>query len=210
MKYLLGLLLVFCFASQNNVKGPPQIKKKIQRQYTSKTIYKTNELKKDELEYHFETGFDRAGNPMYTINHLASKKDTIKQFTNQVTKKLGKKICYYNDKSEPVFCKQKQKNAVLLFFPPDLKKPVSYELHDKNGIIGIISWYGHEKYPYKKAFATERRFDKYGNLIYSVSTEYYLPLDFDPQLKRSRKISKKGLVQAGKSKIYEVEYEYYE
>ncbi len=210
MKYILSLLLFFSLTTGKNIiDKTPKIKKQILRHYSTKTMYKTHELKKDKLELHLEYGFDKKGNQTYYINHLDSKKDTVWGTSKSTKKKVGKKTCYYDKNDRLLNCRQKQKNIVMVFFPPDLDKPVSYELHDKKGITGVISWYGHEKYPYKKAFATQRRFDDRGNLIYSVSTEYYLPLNFDPQKKQTHKISKKGLIQAGKSKIYEWEYDYY-
>ena len=198
MKYLLIVLFVSTSFAQQS-----KIKKQIERQYST---YQKN---KDELIRHTETGFDKAGNQTYFIDHLTAQKDTVHGFSKNVKKKIGRRTCYYNQNGEILVCRKKKKNIIMLYFPPDLENPVSYELYDKMGVIGGIYKTNYENHPYKKAFVLNRKFDDRKNPTYYTVSEYFLPKGFDPENKRARKISAKGLIQADRSKIFEFEYQYY-
>jgi len=210
MKYLIVILVILnADTCQNSKTNKHKVKKIVSRHYSARTVPITYEIKKNELEFAFETGHDLQGNQTYSINYLTDPKDTTWYKRKNFEKKVGNKICSYQD-STLIVCRIDKKDTVRLFYPPDFDKPTAYELYDEKGIIGGIYPYDHKKYPFKKTFVSERRFDKRGTLIYYVTTDYYLPEDFDPEKNQVEKTLKKNLLQAGKGKIVEMEYEYYD
>jgi len=210
MKYFIAIIILLnANTCQNSKKDSAKIRKQITRHYSARTMHVTYEKKKNELELAVEFGLDVQGNQTYSINHLKDSKDTTWNNRKNIEKKIGNKTCFYQD-STLVVCRLKSNDTVQLFYPPDLDKPTAYELYDKKGPIGGIYPYNHKKYHFKKHFLTERKFDEKGNLIYYVTTEYYLQEDFNPEKNQKHKTLKKDLIQAGLSKIVEMEYEYYE
>lgn len=210
MKYLLSLLIIFgsstCINSQ---RDEPKVKKQIRKQYASRTAYGTGEISKGELKSAFEMGFDAEGNQTYSIDLMNKTRDTVWYRQKSIEKIMGDKTCYYRD-TTLTLCKLKKGDTVQIFFPPDMDKPTMYEYYDKKGLTGGIFPDIGGKYPYKKSFLSERKFDAMGSLIYYVNTEYYLPEDFDPDKNHSHKTLQKDLLQAGTSEIVEMEFVYYE
>lgn len=210
MKYFLVIIILFNTNScLNSNKDSTKIKKEITRHYSTLTKPITYDIRKNELELSIESGFDEQENQTYAINYLRNPKDTTWYRNKNIKRKIGDKTCFYQD-STLVYCRIKKNDTIQLFFPPDMDKPASYNLYDKKGAIGGIYPYVHEKYSYKKSFFSERKFDVKGNLIYYVETEYYLPAEFSLEWSQRHLTQKKDLIQAGLSKIIEMEYEYYE
>lgn len=193
----------------NATKKPPKIKKQMVKQYSTITDFRTYKLRKNELESHYEIGFNKKGNQTYSTTHFSSELDIVQTVIKYKLKKKRQKIFYYDTNGGLLFCKQKQKNSLMFYLPTDLDNPYRYEYYDEKGLISTVSPYDNKKYPYKKGLVTRRRFNAKGGLVFYVFTEYYLPVGVGPLSKQAKEISKEGLGQAGKSKIFEIEYEYY-
>lgn len=209
MKYLfLLLVLVNLSTCQQSKSDQANIKKQRTRHYTAKTDPRTQEISKDEIEFDFEIGYDINGNQTYSINFLLNPEDTVWINAKSSEKKIGDKTCFYRD-TTLLQCKLKRNDTLWIFLPPNIDKPISYELYDKKGLIGGIFPSMTDKFPFKKSFLSERKFDERGNLSYYVNTEYYLPEDFDFGKNQAAKTNRENLIQAGRKKIFESEYEYH-
>lgn len=210
MKYFLAItILVNVNSCLTSSKDSVKIKKEITRHYSTITKPISYEIKKKEIELSTESGFDKQENQTYSINYLGNSQDTTWYTIKNTKRKVDDKTCFYRD-SILIYCRVKKNDTIRLFFPPNLDKPAPYTLYDQKGAIGGIYPYIHEKYSYKKSFVTERKFDPKGNLTYYVETQYYLPKEFSLEKNQKNLTKKKDLIQAGLSKIIEMEYEYYE
>ncbi|QBA64007.1 hypothetical protein [Muriicola soli] len=209
MKYLfLLLILVNLNTCQQSSGEKAIIKKQRIKHYSAKTDPLTFDIRKDEIEFDFEIGYDNKGNQTYSINFLMNSKDTVWINAKNSERKMGDKICFYRD-STLLQCKLKRNDTLWIYHPPNIDKPASYELYDDQGLIGGIFPSMTGKFPYKKSFLSDRKFDERGNLIYYVNTEFYLPRDFDFGKIPAGKTNQENLVQAGRKKIIESDYEYY-
>ncbi|WP_445382999.1 hypothetical protein [Robiginitalea sp. IMCC43444] len=210
MKFLFLLLILLNLSTcQQYNSDQAKIKKQRTRHYSAITDPLTREIRKGEIEFDFEIGFDKNGNQTYSINFLLYPKDTVWINAKSYEKKIGDKTCFYRD-TTLLQCKLKRNDTLWVFYPPNIDKPISYELHDKKGLIGGIFPSMTDKFPYKKSFLSERKFDERGNLNYYVNTEYYLPEDFDFGKNQAKKTQRENLIQAEGPNIFESEYEYYD